>query len=90
MSGKSQNAMAIVATLVASAVARKVVDATWKAGSRGKEPPTDPADPDFTLNEALLFAALSGAAIGVVRVLIARRLARGERRATRVQRAISP
>jgi hypothetical protein len=88
MSGKAQNAAALVSTLGATAVAKKVVDATWKAGSRGKKPPTDPADPDIALREAIVFAILSGAAVSVARLFIARRFARAERREHRVQAAV--
>ena len=80
MAGKGQNVVALVSTLGATAVVKKVVDATWKLGSRGKEPPTDPADPEITVREAVVFAVLSGAAISVVRMFIARRLAKSERR----------
>jgi hypothetical protein len=88
MSGKAQNAVALASTLGATAVVKKAVDATWKVGAKGKQPPTDPTDPEFTLREALLFAMISGAAISVVRTLIARRLARSERREARVNAAV--
>jgi hypothetical protein len=87
MSGKAQNAMALATTLGATAAVKKAVDATWKLGSKGKEPPTDPADPDIDLREAILFAIISGAAISVARLFIARRFAVKERREERVQRA---
>jgi hypothetical protein len=87
MSGKAQNAVALAATLGATAAVKKAVDATWKVGSRGKEPPTDPADPDIELREAILFAIISGAAISVVRLFIARKFAVKERREERVHRA---
>lgn len=86
MSGKAQNAAALVSTLGATAVAKKAVDATWKLGSKGKPPPTDPADPDIDLREAIVFAVLSGAVISVVRLFIARRFAVKERREERVER----
>lgn len=79
MSGKTQNAVALAATLGATAVAKKAVDATWKMSS-GKTPPTDPADPEIRMREAIVWAVLSGAAVSVARVLMARRLARSERR----------
>jgi len=83
MSGKAENAVALVSTLGATAVAKKAVDATWKLGAKGKQPPTDPADPDIELREAILFAILSGAVVSVVRLFIARRLAQKERREAR-------
>ena len=85
MSGKADNVVALVSTLGATALAKKVVDATWKAGSRGKTPPTDPADPDIELREAIVFAVLSGAMISVVRLFIARKLAQKERREARAK-----
>jgi hypothetical protein len=88
MSGKSQNVAALVSTLGATAVAKKVVDATWKMGSRGKTPPTDPADPDINLREAVLFAVISGAVISVARLFIARKFAKSERRENRVHERV--
>jgi Protein of unknown function (DUF4235) len=85
MSGKTDNAVALASTLAATAVAKKAVDTTWKMGSRGKTPPTDPADPDIDLREAILFALISGAVVSVVRLFIARKLAEKERREARVQ-----
>jgi hypothetical protein len=87
MASMAKNATALAATLAATALARKLVDAVWKAGSRGKEPPTDPSDPDIALQEAVVFAVLSGAAISVARLFIARRLAKSERRQARVEAA---
>ncbi len=87
MSGKAQNVAALASTLGATAVAKKIVDATWKVGSKGKTPPTDPADPDVELREAIVFALLSGAVIGLVRMLLARRFARNELREARAQRS---
>jgi hypothetical protein len=89
MSGKSDNAVALVTTLAATAVVKKALDTTWKVGSKGKTPPTDPADPDISLKEAILFALLSGAAVSVVRLFIARKLAAKERREARVQRSVT-
>jgi hypothetical protein len=89
MSGKTDNAVALVTTLAATALVKKAVDTTWKVGSKGKPPPTDPADPEVQLREAILFALLSGAAVSVVRLFIARKLAQKERREARVQGAVS-
>ncbi len=88
MSGKAQNVAALVSTLGATAVAKKIVDATWKVGSKGKTPPTDPADPDIDLREAVLFAIISGAVISVARLFIARKFAKSERREERVKKAV--
>jgi hypothetical protein len=90
MAGKSQNAVAIVATLGVTAVVKKIIDRVWKLGSGGKHPPTDPADPETEIREAVLWAVVSGAAISVARMFLARRLARNERRSTRVEKAVHP
>ena len=87
MSGKTENVMAMVSTLGAAALIRKAVDKTWEIGSRGKKAPNDPTDPDVTLREAIVFAIISGAAIQVVRTMLARRFARNDRREARVHRA---
>jgi hypothetical protein len=90
MAGKAQNATALVATLGVTALVKKAVDTTWRVGSGGKEPPTDPADPDTELREAIVWAVISGAAISVARMFLSRRLARNERRASRVTKAVHP
>ncbi len=88
MSGKTQNAVALATTLGATAVVKKIVDTTWKLGSGGKQPPSDPADPDINVREAVLFAVISGAAVSVVRMFIARRLAKKERREEQVEKVL--
>ncbi len=89
MAGKSQNVVALVATLGATAVAKKIADKTWKV-SAGKEPPTDPSDPDVEFREAIVWAVISGTAVSVARMLIARRMARSDRRKARVAELVSP
>jgi hypothetical protein len=64
----------LVAALLAATVARKGLNATWKAAT-GKEPPANPADPDIDLAEALLWAAVSGTLVAVARMLATRRAA---------------
>ena len=90
MAGKSQNAIALVLTLGATAAARKVADSIWKAGSKGKTPPTDPTDPDVELREAMLFAVVSGVVVSLARTYLARRLAAKERRELRAERSALP
>ena len=84
MAGKKQNISALVMTLAATAVAKKIADTTWKIGA-GKEPPTDPADPDIELREAVVWAVVSGAIISLVRLGISRRFAKKERRQLQAQ-----
>ena len=79
MAGKATNLFALGTALAATALARKLVDATWKLGA-GKKPPTDPGDPDVDLREAMLWAVLSGAAVGLAKMWAARNIARRQRR----------
>ena len=88
MSGKAQNVVALATTLGATAAIKKAVDATWKLGSGGKQPPTDPADPDISVREAVVFAIISGAVVSVVRMFIARRLAQKERHQEQVEKLV--
>lgn len=86
MSGKAQNAIHLASTLAATTATKKVVDATWKLGS-GKKPPADPTDPDTRMREAVVWAVLSGAAVSVARVFLARRFARNQRHELRLSRS---
>ena len=47
---------------------------SWKAAT-GKNPPANPADPDVDVGEAVAWAAVSGALIGLARMAAARRAA---------------
>jgi hypothetical protein len=69
------------ATIGAATVARKAVTGTWKLAS-GNEPPANPEDPEVTWQEAVAFAVLSGAAIGVARMLASRQTAAWFRKTT--------
>lgn len=91
MAGKASGVIGLATTLGATALAKKAVDATWKLGA-GKKPPTDPTDPDVDLREAMLWAVLSGAVIGVAKMWASRRLAksaRNDHRAIAAARAIN-
>lgn len=84
MSGMLQTGV----TVASGIAARKAANATWKLGSRGKEPPTDPTNPEATVKEAVAWAIFSGAVVGVARVLIARKLAERDRRKEAVRNAV--
>ena len=71
----------MVAAAAAMVVTRQVLDKTWRAAT-GKPPPTNPEHPDVTVAEALAWAALSGVAVGVARMLAARQAAHYWRRST--------
>ena len=64
----------LVSALAAAAIAKLVIDKSW-AMVTGKEPPENPADPDVNLWEAVMWAALSGTAVGLARMLAQRRAA---------------
>lgn len=66
--------MSLVSAVLAAAVARKVLNTTWRAAT-GKNPPANPADPDVAMREAVLWAALSGTLVAVARMLASRRAA---------------
>ncbi|NLG20784.1 MAG: DUF4235 domain-containing protein [Actinomycetales bacterium] len=60
--------LATGAALGASVVARKLTDGTWKFVSGG-DSPANPEDPDIDVKEAIAFAVLSGAIVGLSRML---------------------
>lgn len=62
------------AAVVAGIATRKGLTTSWVAAT-GKEPPVNPEDPEVQWREAVAWAVLSGAAIGVARLLVARKLA---------------
>jgi hypothetical protein len=61
----------MVASLVAGSVARKAITLGWKRVT-GKEPPTDPKDPDVALKEALAWSIVTGVGIEAARLLATR------------------
>ena len=67
-------AFSLVAGLGAAALTRKLLDQSWRAAA-GKNPPENPADPDVSIGEAVMWAAISGTLIGVARMLASRRAA---------------
>jgi hypothetical protein len=60
---------------------RKVVAKGWES-TTGHAPPTNPEDPEVTWQEAMAYAVASGAAIGIARMLTARKAANYWRKAT--------
>jgi Protein of unknown function (DUF4235) len=60
---------------IASGIATtRALDATWKTAT-GRKPPTKPENPAIAHREALVWAALSGMALGVTRTYVIRRAA---------------
>ena len=65
---------ATTSALGAAALAKKGLNTSWRAAT-GKNPPENPADPDVSIGEAVMWAAVSGTLIGVARMLASRRAA---------------
>jgi len=78
---KVWSAFSILAALSAVLVARKTINATWRA-TTGKNPPENPADPDVDVTEAILWAAVSGTVVALARMLAQRKAATYYRRTT--------
>jgi hypothetical protein len=62
------------AAILAAALAERGVVRLWRA-TTGDEPPINPENPDVDWAEAVTWALLSGAAIGLARLLATRRAA---------------
>ncbi len=63
--------MALAFAIPAGIAARKALDAAWKK-SRGSDPPANPAAPGTTWQEAVAWAAVSGVAYAIARLVAAR------------------
>ena len=72
---KTWSMFSLVAALGAATVAKKGLNTSWRAAT-GKNPPANPADPDVDVWEAVLWATVSGTAIGLARMLATRRAAK--------------
>ena len=80
-SSKVWTVMSLVAGLGAAALTRKVLDRSWKVAA-GKNPPENPADPDVSFPEAVVWASVTGAAIAIARMVAQRRAAHYYARST--------
>jgi len=78
---KIWSAFSLVAVLGAAVATKKVLNTSWKAAT-GKTPPANPADPDVDVREAVAWATVSGALIGLARMFAARRAAAYYNRST--------
>lgn len=72
---KVWNGMASGAAVGATLAARPLTARAWRAAT-GSEPPGNPVRRDVSWRDAILFAMVSGAMVGVAR-LVAQRLAAG-------------
>jgi hypothetical protein len=73
-SSKAWSIFSLVAALLGATVARKALTNSWRAAT-GKNPPANPADPDVDLWEAVMWAAVSGTAVQLARMLATRKAA---------------
>jgi hypothetical protein len=80
-SSKMWTLISLAAALSAAAVAKKGLNTSWKAAT-GKNPPANPADPDVDVWEAVLWATVSGTAVGLARMLATRRAAKYYKKST--------
>jgi hypothetical protein len=71
---KIWSVFSLVSALAAAVLAKKTVDKTWTIAT-GRRPPENPADPDVQIWEAVMWAGLSGTAVGLARMLAQRRAA---------------
>jgi hypothetical protein len=70
-----------VSAIAAGVATKKLLEVAWKTAT-GHAPPENPEHPDVQWWEAISFAVASGAAIGVARMLAARKAAEYYRRST--------
>ncbi|MCW2849100.1 MAG: hypothetical protein JWR90_3074 [Marmoricola sp.] len=80
-SSKVWSIFSLVAALLGATVARKSLTKAWQTAT-GKNPPANPADPDVELWEAVLWAAASGTAVQLARMLATRKAANYYARST--------
>jgi hypothetical protein len=73
--------LAGVGAAVGTTVARKALDTGWKRAT-GKEPPSNPENPDVRWSEAVTWAVASAAIIAFVKLLAKRRVAATWQRAS--------
>ena len=66
--------MAMLATLVGAFVARKTLAFAWRTAT-GKEPPANPEHPEVTWAEAATWAVVSGAVVGLARLVAQKKVA---------------
>jgi hypothetical protein len=72
-------ALAATAAFAAAYGTRKLVTLAWKRVT-GKEPPSDPHDPQVSIGEALTFALVLGVSMETARLLAARAATKNVRR----------
>ena len=73
--------MGLGSAILSGIAARKVLTAAWRRGT-GQDPPANPEVPGTSWGEAIAWALASGAAIGLARMLAARKAADYYRKST--------
>lgn len=73
--------IALIASVLGALVARKTLTLVWKTAT-GKEPPANPEHPAVTWPEAIGWAVVSGAVIGVARLAAQKKVAATWHRST--------
>lgn len=74
-------AMGTGGAILSGIAAKKVATTAWQKGT-GKAPPANPEDPSTGWGEALAWAVVTGAIVGVARMLAARKAASYYRKST--------
>ncbi len=77
MAGRDGDSLApkvllVVGGIAATMLARRAVGILWIAAT-GRHAPDDPSDPEIRAGEAVAFAVLTGALVGVARLLVERK-----------------
>jgi hypothetical protein len=73
--------MAAIAALIGALIARKSLTLAWKV-TTGKEPPANPEHPTVTWPEAVTWAIVSGAVVGLARLAAQKKVAASWHRST--------
>ena len=74
-------AIGAVAGALAGSLTRRILTAAWQR-TRGQNPPTNPASPQTTWSEAVIYTIASGVAIAVARLFAQRGAAAAWEKAT--------
>jgi Protein of unknown function (DUF4235) len=78
---KAYTVVGLASTFAATIAVRKALTIAWRV-STGKTPPSDPAHPDVSLAEAVIWAGTTGVAVALARMLAMRKSADYYRRTT--------
>jgi len=81
MGGVTWKVLGTGSAVLAAALAERALHVAWKTAT-GNEPPTIPEDPDTNWAEAVAWAVLSGAVIGIARLAATRQAAAYYKRST--------